>query len=141
MAYQNFIGIDIGKNEFAAALYGEKAVRFFLAALAYAGIPVSRFLQPKPNGGGSVASAPKRRGRSVSRAKDPDESDDGEQQVPTPPSVTGTSRTVKLKSGGTLTVTASIDVFKLNATDRAFVFALIDKLSEYDDNRDDEDAA
>jgi transposase len=29
MIYQNFVGIDIGKNEFAAALYGEKLVRFY----------------------------------------------------------------------------------------------------------------
>lgn len=29
MSYQNFIGIDIGKNEFAAALHGEKRVRFY----------------------------------------------------------------------------------------------------------------
>jgi hypothetical protein len=39
---------------------------------------------------------------------------------------------VTLKSGGTLTVTASMDVFKLSPADRTFVFSLIDKLSEYE---------
>jgi transposase len=29
MVYQNFIGIDIGRNEFAAALYGDNSVRFY----------------------------------------------------------------------------------------------------------------
>lgn len=46
----------------------------------------------------------------------------------------GTSRQVQLKSGGTLTVTASLDFFQLSADDRGFVFDLIDKLEEYEKN-------
>lgn len=45
---------------------------------------------------------------------------------------TGTSRQVQLKSGGTLTVSASADFFQLNVEDRRFVFELIDKLEEYE---------
>lgn len=49
----------------------------------------------------------------------------------------GTSRQVQLRSGGTLTLTASIDLFQLSAIDRKFVFDLIDKLQEYERESDD----
>ena len=45
----------------------------------------------------------------------------------------GTSRTVSLSSGGSLTVSATLDLFKLNPKDRAFVFDLIDKLAAYEE--------
>ena len=44
----------------------------------------------------------------------------------------GTSRAVSLQSGGTLRLSASIDLFKLSAADRNFVFGLIDKLEAYE---------
>jgi hypothetical protein len=44
----------------------------------------------------------------------------------------GTQRVVSLKSGGTLTLSASIDLFKMSSSDRTFVFGLIDKLDEYE---------
>jgi hypothetical protein len=39
---------------------------------------------------------------------------------------------VQLKSGGSLTLAASIDLFSLSAEDRAFVFGLIDRLQDYE---------
>lgn len=57
--------------------------------------------------------------------------------APAPPPVrssnTGTSRSVELKSGGTLTISATLDLFALNAADRKFVFDLIDKLEGYEE--------
>lgn len=53
----------------------------------------------------------------------------------TPPAVdkgSGTSRIVRLASGGILTVSVSLDVLRLTTTDRNFVFDLIDKLDEYE---------
>ncbi len=44
----------------------------------------------------------------------------------------GESRSVQLKSGGTLTLSATTKFMALNTTDRAFVFELIDKLLEYE---------
>jgi hypothetical protein len=41
------------------------------------------------------------------------------------------TRTVRLKSGGRVTLTASFDLFALGAEDRAFVFDLVDRLQRY----------
>lgn len=51
------------------------------------------------------------------------------QKAPPP---AGTSRSVALASGGTLTVSASMDVFGFSPDDRTFVFDLIDKLLKYE---------
>ena len=45
---------------------------------------------------------------------------------------------VHLKSGGTLTLLASIDLLRLLPDDRKFVFDLIDKLEEYERSNPDE---
>jgi hypothetical protein len=87
---------------------------------------MSRFLLPPENG-----SSPTRKRKYTRRSKAiSDPSDEVESEIPLVPS--GTARQVTLKSGGTLTVTASMDVFKLSPADRTFVFSLIDKLSEYE---------
>jgi hypothetical protein len=44
----------------------------------------------------------------------------------------GESRSVTLKSGGTLTLHTTTKFMALSVTDRAFVFELIDKLVDYD---------
>jgi hypothetical protein len=109
----------------------EKAVRFFLSAVKYVDVPVSRFLQPKDSAG--AAPVPRRRRPGRPRQKTTDTAgEDEEQEGDEPRPSSGTSRSVDLKSGGTLTVSASMDVFKLNAEDRTFVFGLIDKLEEYE---------
>ena len=41
------------------------------------------------------------------------------------------AKTVHLKSGGTVTLTAAVDLFSLTAADREFVFELIDKVQSY----------
>lgn len=108
----------------------EKAVRFFLLALQYLGIQVSRFIKV-PGSTGPANGAMRSRKRSTRRATDADE--EKEEEVDTPPArPSGTSRQVQLKSGGTLTVTASIDLFQLSSTDRDFVFKLIDELNKYE---------
>ncbi|MCZ6879325.1 MAG: hypothetical protein O7G29_14425, partial [Acidobacteria bacterium] len=42
------------------------------------------------------------------------------------------SRKVQLKSGGTLRLELSIDIFDLDEKDREFIFRLIDELKEYE---------
>ena len=42
------------------------------------------------------------------------------------------SRSITLKSGGTLTLFATTKFMALNTADRAFVFSLIDQLLEYE---------
>jgi hypothetical protein len=107
----------------------EKAIRFFLSAVEYVGIPVSRLFKSKSGNG--TASARRRRPvrpRGPVSAGDPTP---GAEPGPVQPGG-GTTRVVKLKSGGTLTVLASLDLFSLSPTDRTFVFELIDRLEKYE---------
>ena len=106
----------------------EKAVRFFLAAVKYAELPLGRLLlQAKAATGGASR---KRRNTGRSTGTGVEANDDGDEiEIPT---TKGTGKTVQLKSGGTLTVSATVDMFGISAEDRAFLFGLIDKLNEYE---------
>lgn len=149
--YGDLVALDLTKatlhqlNEQMTASYSvtgetrEKAVRFFLSAAEYAGMPLSSYLKPQ-NGAGTSGPTPRKR-RVAARPK-----------VTTPPPTTtntpstnGTTRTVGLKSGGAITLTVSIDVLRLMKTDREFVFGLIDQLDGYEaenasDDTDEEGA-
>jgi hypothetical protein len=104
----------------------DKCLRFFMGAVQYVGIPVSRFLKgPMPTTSSNGGTKTKRR-PTKTKADTPDEDLDDDQPQ------TGTSRIVLLKSGGTLTLAASIDLFKMSPSDRTFVFSLIDKLDSYE---------
>jgi hypothetical protein len=105
----------------------DRAVRFFLAAVNYVGIPISPLFRSKKNGGPSLPG--RKRVLRVRRdplpvASPPKE----EREIP----AAGTAKSVKLKSGGVLTISATLDLFALNITDRKFVFDLIDRLEEYE---------
>ncbi len=93
----------------------KKAMSFFLQAATYAGLPLSPLLKGKTR---KTPAAPRR-----------------SEPAPKPPvaeTPAAMSKSVRLKSGGAITVTASVDLFGLDAADRAFVFSLIDKLKEYE---------
>ncbi len=95
----------------------KKAVSFFLQAAQYAGMPLSPLLKAKTR---TAAFGHRRQpGAAPAEAASPAEP------------AQGVSRTVALRSGGSLTVTASLDLFGLSAEDRAFVFDLIDRLQKY----------
>lgn len=105
----------------------EKAIRFFLFAVTYVGIQVSRLFGPMgtPSSNGVRA---KRRTTPRSKVAPPpadDEADD-------PPASQGPKRSVNLKSGGSLTLSATVDFFSLSQDDRTFVFALIDQMDKYE---------
>lgn len=115
----------------------EKAVRFFIAAAQYAGVPLGRYLlQAKAATGG--VSRKKRNpfrtpGSGVGGSADEGEvSRDGDDTPPPSPPKPGTGKTIALKSGGTLTVSATVDMFGISAEDRTFLFDLIDKLNAYE---------
>jgi hypothetical protein len=112
-----------------------KAMRFFLAAIEYLGIDVTPLLaKAAPRVAPGNGSAQRRR-RSPARSRRQDEDDEGEEDESPDNAAdlsTGTSRSIQLKSGGTLTLSASLDLFSLNPNDRTFVFSLIDKLDEYE---------
>lgn len=103
-----------------------KAMRFFLLALEYLEVPVSRYLKKSGNGTG----APRRRRVSAGRSKET--TPEREPSEPERPSA-GTSRTVQLKGGGgVVTVSVSIDPFALDDDDQKFVFELINRLRDYE---------
>ena len=107
-----------------------KATRFFLAAEEYVGVPVSPILmrdKTKPIGSGNKAGTRKRRVRRVEDDQDDEEDLSNDDQPPA-----GESRSVLLKSGGTLTLSATAKFMALSSTDRNFVFGLIDQLEEYE---------
>lgn len=107
----------------------EKAARFFLSAVEYLGIPVSKFLRRENGSGGSTT--PRKRRSASQRPKGADKDDDDTPDAPAA-KASGTSRTVNLKSGGTLTVSASLDLFSLDEKDMAFVLEIINKLKAYE---------
>ncbi len=106
-----------------------KATRFFLAATAYLDVQVSPLLlRDKTRQTGNGITPRKRR---VVRIREDDEIvDEGTDEQASPPF--GESRSVALQSGGTLTLSASTKFMALSASDRNFVFELIDKLVEYE---------
>ena len=109
-----------------------KATRFFLNAAAYVGIEVSALLlrdRTKPTSNGAVA-----RKRRVQRQRPDEPVDDDDDDDPSEPAAQSAaeSRSVELRSGGTLTLSATTRFMTLSAADRQFVFGLIDKLEEYE---------
>lgn len=85
----------------------KKAVSFFLRAAQYAGTPLSALLRSKTR-----TAAPRRR-------------------KPSAAAETVTTRTVELRSGGRVTLTAAVDLFTLDPADREFVFELADRIQRY----------
>jgi len=118
--YAALVALDLSRTsphqlEEATRQYGltgathKKALSFFLQAAQYAGLPLSVLLRAKTRGAGG--------GQRRHRAPTADA-----------PAV---AKTVHLKSGGTVTLTAAVDLFSLSAADRDFVFELIDKVQSY----------
>jgi hypothetical protein len=87
-----------------------RCISFFLAAAKSAGIPFSSYL--KPHRGKRSSSKPS-------------------EEPPTVDSEPSNTKRIQLRSGGTLTLEFSFDLFDLDKADREFVFQLIDQLNEY----------
>jgi hypothetical protein len=99
-----------------------RCIAFFLAAAKDGGITVSPYIKPH----GRRRSASRKKGGP--HPKSP-------QAAPSPPpplNQRDESREVHLKSGGTLRLELSVDLFDLNPRDRDFIFKLIDQLKEYE---------
>jgi hypothetical protein len=107
----------------------EKAVRFFLAACQYVGIPVSPLLTRAQRR--STAGANAGKPRKVTTTQKKPGTTGAADSMPVGP-VMGAARRINLESGGTLSVSAAVDFLTLSASDRKFVFEVIDRLSEYE---------
>ncbi len=124
--YRTLVALDLTRTsprqlDEALRQYGlsgathKKALSFFLQAAQFAGMPLSVLLKAKTR---TAAFGHKRASTAVAAASE------------TP--AAALSKTVRLRSGGTLTVAASLDLFSLAGEDRKLVFDLIDRLQEYE---------
>jgi hypothetical protein len=107
-----------------------KATRFFLAAAEYLGIEVSKLLlrdRTKPTANGTI---PRR--RRAAKAAEPSGLEQEDFVETDREAFVGEARSVELRSGGTLTLSASTKFLSLSAADRKFVFDLIDQLEAYE---------
>lgn len=139
--YAKVMALDLMKcspHQFTEAMkaYGiqgdtlQRAVWFFVTAAKFSGISMSPHLLKGLKAHNVAGTRRKRNGGAVgAREQDNDEDEIEDEEQQQPPS--GTSKTVELRSGGSLTVTASVDLFAMSAEDRSFVFKLIDDLQAY----------
>lgn len=104
-----------------------KAASFYVAAASYAGIPLSPHIRPAK--GVNSAGAQRRVRRSRKRPAAP--------TTPSAQSVApqGDTHSLRLRSGGQVTLSVSVNVMQLSVEDRNFVFHLIDKLKEYEQSQ------
>jgi hypothetical protein len=117
------------------AVYGnggdtrDKAMRFFLGALGYLGIPVSRFVKVPKTGGGNGGTPRKRRKGNKAKQEKVDEP-----LTTTPPARgAGTTKAIKLETpDALLTLSVTSDFGSLRSADRSFVFGLMNQLDEYE---------
>lgn len=100
-----------------------KCITFFLQAAKAVGMPLSSFLQSQVRVRTSGTKRNKRRDGE-------DEFEEAREQDG-PVHQAGEAKTIELRSGGTLTLSASLKFFDIAADDRAFVFELLDKLRDY----------
>lgn len=109
-----------------------RAIAFFLAAARYADIPLAPHLLPKRGGGGLSR---RRRNASV-RVKQSSHAPETVQNqiLSSGRAALGESKTIQLRSGGTLTLTLSASFFNMDTRDRDFVFRLLDQLRAYEEN-------
>jgi len=110
-----------------------KAITFFLQAAKAVEMPLSKFLQTQVR---VRTSGTRRTKRRDDEENGTDEVNGGEQE----PS-SGNTKTIELHSGGTLSLTVSVDLIAMSSDDRTFVFKLIDELNGYEIGKKASDAA
>jgi len=108
----------------------QKAIAFFLKAAKFADLPLSPYLLTQMRNTGPRR---KRNGKGKPAHLAGGETS-GNTITPVTPNTPGADvHSVRLVSGGTVTVSVSFNPFKMPSEDRAFVFSLIDKIQEYEE--------
>lgn len=138
--YASLIQLDLSKvtptqfdKEFSEVIYNvsgntkTKAKSFFIKAAQFADIPISKLLLQK-----SRASTPRKRKSRVISSTVTSTDDSESNSYNRNEQESGTSKTIMLLGGGSLTVHVSVDLLSLTGKDRDFLFMIIDKLNEYE---------
>jgi hypothetical protein len=129
----NLLGVSPKQFDHAMRQFGmtgethKKVISFFLRAAVYAELPLSPLLRSKVREAGSRRR--KRHQGSVESGSVP--------PFPASTSASGKSewiKAIRLRSGGSVTVEVKADILEMAPADRQFVFALFDKLREYEKN-------
>lgn len=108
-----------------------KAIRFFLSGMSYAKLPVSSLWSSvkAPRGASARTTTPRKPARKTTPNGPGGNS--GGADVVQPPPVGGYSRTVELKSGGTVTLTYNVNMMTSTQADEDFVLGLVRQLRSY----------
>ncbi len=101
----------------------EKAIRFFMDASKFADRSVT------PQWVNAKKSTPRRKRGDSSDELPPLDRGQGRESPSKP--TKGSTQEIKLKSGGTVTLVVSVDLFDLSKEDREWVFGLVDTLKTY----------
>lgn len=108
-----------------------KAIAFFVHAAAFANISLSPLVAGKSKSASSRVPGVTRK---ASRRKSPGQGErNNEVESQRQPRDSGSSKVLTLKSGGSVTLSISVDPIALSKADRDFVFKLIDELNEYEE--------
>jgi hypothetical protein len=113
----------------------QKAITFFLKAAKFSDMPLSPYLAAQ------LRATRKKRG---TRQRGSQDNGNGAVEVAVATSVPSVSapaasvHVVRLVSGGTLTISITANPFKMPQQDREFVFSLIDKLQQYENEHSSE---
>ncbi len=105
-----------------------KAITFFQHAAQQAGLELSPHFPKTRTGSGAPGTPRPKRTGGKRKTKNPDSETQLRQQGTTP---SGHTQTVKLKSGGVVTLTYDVNMFTWSDEDEAFVLDLIKKLRKY----------
>ncbi|HEY5178112.1 MAG TPA: DUF5343 domain-containing protein [Terriglobales bacterium] len=108
-----------------------KAVAFFLKAAKYAGFPMHPLLSSQVRNTGPRKKRANKRSLDSTITVIPNGSESGV--------VARNTKSIRLSSGGTITLSLSYDPFALSAEDRKFVFELVDSLKAYADSNPPDD--
>lgn len=106
-----------------------KSITFFLHAAAAAGIELSPHF-PKTRSGSGSPGTPKPR-RTPKRKANGDNDASPVNNTSATPNISGYSRTVELKSGGTVTLIYNVNMMTSDDKDELFVLDLVRKLRSY----------
>lgn len=109
-----------------------KSLTFFLATAKQAGLKLSPHIKrarsrPRQAGQRGRGAAGARGGAQAAAAEQPPPP-----LTPPPPQPTGTTKTIQLKTGGSLTLSLAVNILELKGKDREFVFKLVDDLDAYE---------
>ncbi|MDI2029506.1 DUF5343 domain-containing protein [Saccharopolyspora sp. TS4A08] len=106
-----------------------KASTFFLHAAEYAGIPVSPEWK-------HIATTSRKRSPGTRRARRTTKAEE-----PTAPTGSSGATRIRLKSGGSITLSVDVNLLELSVEDREFVIKLIDAVHDYQSRTGQDDLA